>query len=433
MAAKAKKQLAENTEEEEIIEDDYIPEQDETDDDKKKLEQIIKQFETKYKGTKFIDQQEFYEATSFLDVSDEQYIKIFEKFKKAGFEVGSEDEEDLDDEDIPDNFSEEDLENQEDDFDDADFDEESSGEARELDMATFDNYENTDVKVNDSVKLYLKSIGRVPLLKQEEEIDLAIKIQNGDMRAKNKLIEANLRLVVSIAKHYIGRGMQLLDLIEEGNLGLMKAVDKFDYTRGYKFSTYATWWIRQAITRAIADQARTIRIPVHMVETINKITKVQRQLVQEYGREPTCEEISANMDNSAYTPERIREILSMSMEPVSLESPIGEEDDSHLGDFVEDKDSISPTDYTTKSMLRDALYNVMNDLTDREERVLRLRYGLDDNKPRTLEEVGKEFGVTRERIRQIEAKAIRKLRHPNRQKKLDDFWSKKWFLKESKK
>ena len=211
MAAKAKKQLAENTEEEEIIEDDYIPEQDETDDDKKKLEQIIKQFETKYKGTKFIDQQEFYEATSFLDVSDEQYIKIFEKFKKAGFEVGSEDEEDLDDEDIPDNFSEEDLENQEDDFDDADFDEESSGEARELDMATFDNYENTDVKVNDSVKLYLKSIGRVPLLKQEEEIDLAIKIQNGDMRAKNKLIEANLRLVVSIAKHYIGRGMQLLD------------------------------------------------------------------------------------------------------------------------------------------------------------------------------------------------------------------------------
>ena len=421
MAAKAKKQLAENTEEEEIIEDDYIPEQDETDDDKNKLEQIIKQFETKYKGTKFIDQQEFYEATSFLDVSDEQYIKIFEKFKKAGFEVGSEDEEDLDDEDIPDNFSEEDLENQEDDFDDTDFDEESSGEARELDMATFDNYENTDVKVNDSVKLYLKSIGRVPLLKQEEEIVLAIKIQNGDMRAKNKLIEANLRLVVSIAKHYIGRGMQLLDLIEEGNLGLMKAVDKFDYTRGYKFSTYATWWIRQAITRAIADQARTIRIPVHMVETINKITKVQRQLVQEYGREPTCEEISANMDNSAYTPERIREILSMSMEPVSLESPIGEEDDSHLGDFVEDKDSISPTDYTTKSMLRDALYNVMNDLTDREERVLRLRYGLDDNKPRTLEEVGKEFGVTRERIRQIEAKAIRKLRHPNRQKKLDDF------------
>ena len=257
------------------------------------------------------------------------------------------------------------------------------------------------------------------LLKPKEETELAKRIAAGDKKAKDQLINANLRLVVSIAKHYIGRGMQFLDLISEGNLGLIKAVEKFDYKKGFKFSTYATWWIRQAITRAIADQARTIRIPVHMVETINKITRVQRQLVQELGREPTAEEISKKMDGTI-SPDRIREITTLALEPVSLESPIGEEDDSHLGDFVEDKESVSPTEYTRKSMNRDALFSVMNDLTDREERVLRLRYGLDDNRPRTLEEVGKEFGVTRERIRQIEAKAIRKLRHPTRTKKLDD-------------
>ena len=388
---------------------------DDDNDGLMKLDQIIKKFENDNKSTKFIDQDDFFDATSYLDLTDKDYEEIFEHFKKLGYEVaGSND--DLDDSDMPENFSESDLENA-DQFDDDDVDIDEDQINEELPI---ENLENTDVKVNDSVKLYLKEIGRVQLLKPKEETELAKRIAEGDQRAKQQLIEANLRLVVSIAKHYIGRGMQFLDLIEEGNLGLMKAVEKFDYTKGFKFSTYATWWIRQAITRAIADQARTIRIPVHMVETINKITRVQRQLVQELGREPTAEEISEKMEG-ALTPDRIREITSLALEPVSLESPIGEEDDSHLGDFVEDKDSVSPTEYTTKSMIRDALYNVMNDLTDREERVLRLRYGLDDNRPRTLEEVGKEFGVTRERIRQIEAKAIRKLRHPTRTKKLDDF------------
>ncbi len=407
-------------EKENIDDIDNVVVNDDENDGLMKLDQIIKKFENDNKSTKFIDQDDFFDATSYLDLTDKDYEEIFEHFKKLGYEVAGSDDS-LDDSDMPEDFNESDLENADQfDDDDVDIDEDQINEELPIDVNNLENLENTDVKVNDSVKLYLKEIGRVQLLKPKEETELAKRIVEGDQRAKQQLIEANLRLVVSIAKHYIGRGMQFLDLIEEGNLGLMKAVEKFDYTKGFKFSTYATWWIRQAITRAIADQARTIRIPVHMVETINKITRVQRQLVQELGREPTAEEISEKMEG-ALTPDRIREITSLALEPVSLESPIGEEDDSHLGDFVEDKDSVSPTEYTTKSMIRDALYNVMNDLTDREERVLRLRYGLDDNRPRTLEEVGKEFGVTRERIRQIEAKAIRKLRHPTRTKKLDDF------------
>ena len=268
--------------------------------------------------------------------------------------------------------------------------------------------------------MYLKEIGRENLLKPEEEPELAKRILAGDKEAKDKLISSNLRLVVNIAKHYVGRGMQLLDLIQEGNLGLMKAVEKFDYTKGFKFSTYATWWIRQAITRAIADQARTIRIPVHMVETINKITRAQRQLVQELGREPTAEEISQKL-GGILTPEKIRDIQRIAIEPISLETPIGEEDDSHLGDFIEDKDTISPSEHTTKVLLSQQLDKILEDLTDRERKVIRLRYGLDNNQPLTLEEVGKQFGVTRERIRQIEAKAIRKLRHPTRIKQLGDY------------
>lgn len=279
----------------------------------------------------------------------------------------------------------------------------------------------TGIKINDPVRMYLKEIGRVNLLKAEEEVALALKIEEGDEEAKQKLAEANLRLVVSIAKRYVGRGMQFLDLIQEGNMGLMKAVEKFDYRKGFKFSTYATWWIRQAITRAIADQARTIRIPVHMVETINKLIRIQRQLLQELVREPIPEEIGAEMDMPAMPAEKVREILKIAQEPVSLETPIGEEDDSHLGDFIEDQDATSPADHAAYELLKEQLENVLDTLTDREENVLRLRFGLDDGRTRTLEEVGKVFGVTRERIRQIEAKALRKLRHPSRSKQLKDF------------
>lgn len=276
----------------------------------------------------------------------------------------------------------------------------------------------TGVKINDPVRMYLKEIGRVNLLTADEEVQLALRIEKDDEVAKQELAEANLRLVVSIAKRYVGRGMQFLDLIQEGNMGLMKAVEKFDYRRGFKFSTYATWWIRQAITRAIADQARTIRIPVHMVETINKLIQIQRQLLQDLGREPLPEEIGAEMDMPT---EKVRNILKIAQEPVSLETPIGEEDDSHLGDFIEDQDATSPADHAAYEMMKKQLENVLDTLTDREENVLRLRFGLDDGRTRTLEEVGKVFGVTRERIRQIEAKALRKLRHPSRSKQLKDF------------
>ena len=272
--------------------------------------------------------------------------------------------------------------------------------------------------MDDPVKVYLKEIGRVPLLTPEEEIELAIRIGDNDQQAKQRLAEANLRLVVSIAKRYVGRGMQFLDLIQEGNLGLIKAVDKFDYTKGFKFSTYATWWIRQAITRAIADQARTIRIPVHMVETINKVKKTNSQLLHKNGRDPTAEEIAAELNMPV---EKVREILRVSQEPVSLETPIGEEDDSHLGDFIPDDDALAPADAASMLLLKEQLNDVLKTLTLREAKVLSLRFGLEDGHPRTLEEVGSEFGVTRERIRQIEAKALRKLRHPSRSKKLKDF------------
>lgn len=274
------------------------------------------------------------------------------------------------------------------------------------------------VGIDDPVRMYLKEIGKVDLLTAEEEVEIAKRMEQGDESAKRELVEANLRLVVSIAKKYVGRGMLFLDLIQEGNMGLMKAVEKFDYTKGYKFSTYATWWIRQAITRSIADQARTIRVPVHMVETINKLIRVSRQLLQEKGREPKPEEIGEEMGISA---EKVREIMKIAQEPVSLETPIGEEEDSHLGDFIEDEDSPAPASAASYILLKEQLDGVLDTLTDREKRVLELRFGIEDGRPRTLEEVGKEFGVTRERIRQIEAKALRKLRHPSRSKKLKDY------------
>ena len=281
------------------------------------------------------------------------------------------------------------------------------------------DYDGSEIiAIDDPVKVYLKEIGRVPLLSQDEEIELAIRINEGDVHAKQRLSEANLRLVVSIAKRYLGRGMQFLDLIQEGNLGLIKAVEKFDYTKGFKFSTYATWWIRQAITRAIADQARTIRIPVHMVETINKVKKVSSQLLHQNGHEPTADEIAEELDMSV---DKVREIMRVAQEPVSLETPIGEEEDSHLGDFIPDDDAPAPADAASHTLLREQLVEVLDTLTPREEKVLRLRFGLEDGRSRTLEEVGKEFNVTRERIRQIEAKALRKLRHPSRSKKLKDF------------
>ena len=395
---------------------------DDDDGEVESFETIKKRLEKKGKQAGELDQDEIMEALSQIDVSDEEMENLINYFKEKNINVITNDADDLDsldDIEVDENSTDDDLLLDDEDF----FDKMDDKEFEEIEKLTSENFNSFsigDVKVSDSVKMYLKEIGKVDLLSSEEEIELAKRIVEGDESAKKRLISANLRLVVSIAKHYVGRGMQFLDLIQEGNMGLIKAVEKFDHSKGFKFSTYATWWIRQAITRAIADQARTIRIPVHMVETINKITRVQRTLVQEYGREPTAEEISQKLDGQL-SPDRIREIQRIALDPVSLETPIGEEDDSHLGDFIEDKESQSPSEYTTKSLLKDELYAVMKDLTDREEKVLRLRYGLDDNKPRTLEEVGKEFGVTRERIRQIEAKAIRKLRHPSRAKRFGDY------------
>jgi len=385
------------------------------DDEIETLDSIKARLLKKAKEQKEIEQSEISDAVSMFDLTDDDLVDLINYFKSEGVNVISdEDEEGIDDIDFFGGDDTDDLEPDEDDLildDDIPTDSELSNLSR---IAV------GDVKVNDSVKIYLRDIGLVPLLTPQEETEIAKRIAAGDEDAKQQLINANLRLVISIAKKYGGRGMPFLDLVQEGNMGLIKAVDKFDYTKGFKFSTYATWWIRQAIVRAIADQARTIRIPVHMVETINKITKTQRQLVQELGRDPTAEEISDRL-GGALTADRIREIQRINQEPVSLETPIGEEDDSRLADFVEDKNTLSPSEYTTNILLKNELNEVMKELTDREEKVLRLRYGLDDNHPRTLEEVGKEFNVTRERIRQIEAKAIKKLRSPNRIKRLGDY------------
>jgi len=401
------------------VNDDGVIE--ETEEELESLETIKKRFSKKAETDGFISQDELFDSIEHLDLSDDDTEKLLFFFKNKGIEVVIDEEEETIDEIEVDETKikeAEPIDFIEDDLFKSSYEEDVVDE--DIDINRIEAFAPGDIKVNDSVKLYLKDLGRDDLLKPSEEVELAKRIAEGDIEAKHRLINCNLRLVVNLAKHYTGRGMLFLDLIQEGNLGLIKAVEKFDYTKGFKFSTYATWWIRQAITRAIADQARTIRIPVHMVETINKITRVQRHLVQELGREPTAEEISMKLDGFL-SPERIREIQRIAQEPVSLETPIGEEDDSHLGDFIEDKEATSPSEHTTQILLKEELYNIMQDLTDREERVLRLRYGLDDHRPRTLEEVGHEFGVTRERIRQIEAKAIRKLRHPTRAKRLGDY------------
>ncbi len=397
-----------------VIDDDLI---DENNDEIEDLESIKKKLllKAKQNGNE-IEQEEIFDSIQHLDLSDKDVSELIEYFKEKGINVISEkDGEGIENIEFSENDDSDDNLLDDDDLADMEDDVPTDQELNDLSKLV-----SGDVKVNDSVKIYLKEIGKVPLLKPEQEPELAKRIAEGDEEAKQQLINSNLRLVISIAKRYAGRGMPFLDLIQEGNMGLIKAVEKFDYTKGFKFSTYATWWIRQAITRAIADQARTIRIPVHMVETINKITRAQRSLVQELGRDPTAEEISERL-NGLITPDKIREIQRINQEPVSLETPIGEEDDSRLADFVEDKETLSPSDYAVNNLLKEELYEVMKELTDREEKVLRLRYGLDDNHPRTLEEVGKEFGVTRERIRQIEAKAIKKLRHPNRKKRLGDY------------
>lgn len=358
----------------------------------------------KGKSTGILKYKDIMDTLEEIDLESDDIDEIYQKLEESGIEIVGDKEDDvllLDEDNEPD----EDI--------DIDIDKEIEEEIKEEDLSV-----PKGISVDDPVRMYLKEIGKIPLLSGDEEIELAQRMEDGDEIAKKKLAEANLRLVVSIAKRYVGRGMLFLDLIQEGNLGLMKAVEKFEYRKGFKFSTYATWWIRQAITRAIADQARTIRIPVHMVETINKLVRVQRQLVQELGRDPSPEEIGKEMSMDV---ERVREIMKIAQEPVSLETPIGEEEDSHLGDFIPDEDVLAPAEAATFTMLREQLIDVLDSLTPREQKVLRLRFGLDDGRARTLEEVGKEFEVTRERIRQIEAKALRKLRHPSRSKKLKDF------------
>lgn len=359
---------------------------------------VIKDLTELGKSKGSLSNKDILDAIGEMDFEPEQLEKLYDSLEASGIEIV---EDDLTD-DIP-------LEA----LEIVSEDEEGNVERASDSQESADN-----VAIDDPVKVYLKEIGRVPLLSADEEIELAIKIAEGDVNAKKRLSEANLRLVVSIAKRYLGRGMHFLDLIQEGNLGLIKAVEKFDYTKGFKFSTYATWWIRQAITRAIADQARTIRIPVHMVETINKVKKVSSQLLHQNGHEPTADEIAEELQMPV---EKVREIMRVAQEPVSLETPIGEEEDSHLGDFIPDDDAPAPADAASHTMLREQLMEVLDTLTPREEKVLRLRFGLEDGRSRTLEEVGKEFNVTRERIRQIEAKALRKLRHPSRSKKLKDF------------
>ena len=363
----------------------------------------------------YLTQEDIFNYMQSFDMEDEDIDDIIQAIKDAKYEVRDLDEKEpdfndenaLDDDDI--------LE------EDDEFLDEEGGETIDIKESDFSSLANLDIKNSDPVKQYLREIGRYPVLKsKEEEVELAKRILEGDEYAKEQLTNCNLKLVISIAKHYINRGMQFLDLIQEGNIGLIKAVEKFDYTKGYKFSTYATWWIRQAITRALADQARTIRSPVHMVETINKITRAQRRLTQKLNRDPTPEEISNELDN-ILSADRIREIQLIAMDPLSLEKPVGEEEDSHVGDFIEDKDNESPLKYANTSLLKDKLNEVLGKLTDREEKVIRLRYGIDDGRNHTLEEVGKEFNVTRERIRQIEAKALKKLRHPSRSKQLRDY------------
>ncbi len=364
-------------------------------------EKLVELLELAKKKKNVLEYQEINDFFKAQPLGVEQMEKVFDFLEASGVDVLRITDSNADDMILDD--------------DDADID---KLDEEEIELDKIDLSVPEGVSIEDPVRMYLKEIGKVPLLSAEEEIELAKRMENGDEAAKKRLAEANLRLVVSIAKRYVGRGMLFLDLIQEGNLGLIKAVEKFDYRKGYKFSTYATWWIRQAITRAIADQARTIRIPVHMVETINKLIRVSRQLLQELGREPTPEEIAKEMDMSV---ERVREILKISQEPVSLETPIGEEEDSHLGDFIQDDNVPVPADAAAFTLLKEQLVEVLSTLTDREQKVLRLRFGLDDGRARTLEEVGKEFNVTRERIRQIEAKALRKLRHPSRSRKLKDY------------
>ncbi|NLZ75822.1 MAG: RNA polymerase sigma factor RpoD [Erysipelotrichia bacterium] len=380
---------------------------------KKDLETIKNELLKKTSDEEDITQDEVLKEIEHLNLTEDEIDDFLQWTKDNGVILDDE----LDDDDIllsdEEDIDEEDIENL--DLDEDEEDDEDN--EKELYRVYADI---SSIKTNDPVKMYLKEIGVVPLLKAHEEREIAARIKEGDEVAKDELITANLRLVVAIAKKYVGRGLLFLDLIQEGNLGLVKAVEKFDHTKGFKFSTYATWWIRQAITRAIADQARTIRIPVHMVETINKLTRISRQLVQELGREATAEEIAEKMGNNM-TADRVREIQRIALEPVSLESPIGEEDDSHLGDFIEDKQAISPEEFASRELLKDEINAVLSTLTDREKNVLELRFGLIDGKTRTLEEVGKEFNVTRERIRQIEAKAIRKLRSRSKSNRLKDF------------